>query len=91
MGHDKLNTLQYFFLLAGQHGGLWVSLAIKPANVKASKHDDPNRMGSYIAPMTKSDADAAPSEMSEGDLETARLCGVRVAEFANRFAAAPIA
>jgi len=28
---DKLNTLQYFVLLAGQHGGLWVSLAIKPA------------------------------------------------------------
>lgn len=48
---DKLNTLQYFLLLAGQHGGLWVSLAIKPANVKASKRDDPNRMGSYIAPM----------------------------------------
>ena len=27
---DKLNTLQYFVLLAGQHGGLWVSLGIKP-------------------------------------------------------------
>lgn len=31
-------------------GGLWVSLAIKPANEKASKRDDPNRMGSHIAP-----------------------------------------
>ena len=81
---DKLNTLQYFVLLAGQHGGLWVSLAIKPANVKASKRDDPNRMGSYIAPMAQSDADAAPGEMSEGDLETARLYGVRVAEIAGR-------
>ncbi len=88
---DKLNTLQYFFLLAGQHGGLWVSLAMKPANVKASKRDDPNRMGSYIAPMAQSDADAAPGEMSEGDLETARLYGVRVAEIASRFAAAPSA
>lgn len=87
---DKLNTLQYFVLLAGQHGGLWVSLAIKPANVKASKRDDPNRMGSYIAPMAQSDADAAPGEMSEGDLKTARLYGVRVAEIASRFAAAPI-
>lgn len=85
---DKLNTLQYFVLLAGQHGGLWVSLAIKPANVKASKRDDPNRMGSYIAPMAQSDADASPSEMSMGDLETARLYGVRVAEIAGRFAAA---
>ncbi len=88
---DKLNTLQYFVLLAGQHGGLWVSLAIKPANVKASKRDDPNRMGSYIAPMAQSDADAAPGEMSAGDLETARLYGVRVAEIANRFAAVPSA
>ncbi|PRX09517.1 UNVERIFIED_ORG: hypothetical protein BCL66_10617 [Martelella mediterranea] len=77
---DKLNTLQYFVLLAGQHGGIWVSLGIKPSNVKASKRDDPNRIGSYIGPMAQSDADAAPEEMSEGDLETARLYGVRVAE-----------
>jgi NAD(P)H dehydrogenase (quinone) len=86
---DKLNTLQYFVLLAGQHGGLWVSLAVKPANVKASKRDDPNRMGSYIAPMAQSDADATPGEMSEGDLETARLYGVRVAEIAGRLSAEP--
>lgn len=59
---DKLNTLQYFTLLAGQHGGIWVSLDIKPANVKASKRDDPNRMGSYIGPMAQSDADAAPAK-----------------------------
>lgn len=81
---DKLNTLQYFVLLAGQHGGLWVSLAVKPANVKASKRDDPNRMGSYIAPMAQCDADAAPEEMSAGDLETGRLYGARVAGFAAR-------
>jgi NAD(P)H dehydrogenase (quinone) len=82
---DKLNTLQYFLLLAGQHGGLWVSLAIKPANVKASRRDDLNRMGSYIAPMAQSDADAPPEDMSAGDLETARLYGARVAEVAGRF------
>ncbi|MBB6487781.1 flavodoxin family protein [Rhizobium lusitanum] len=86
---DKLNTLQYFVLLAGQHGGLWVSLAIKPANVKASRRDDPNRMGSYIAPMAQADADAAPGEMSKGDLETARLYGVRVAEITRVFARPP--
>ncbi|RYB05985.1 flavodoxin family protein [Lichenibacterium ramalinae] len=86
---DKLNTLQYFVLLAGQHGGLWVSLGLKPANVKASRRDDPNRMGAYLAPMAQSDADAAPDEMSAGDLETARLYGVRVAEIAGRFSAGP--
>ncbi|SCB35861.1 flavodoxin family protein [Rhizobium multihospitium] len=81
---DKLNTLEYLVLLAGQHGGLWVSLGMKPANVKASKRDDANRMGSYIAPMAQSDADAAPSEMSIGDLETARVYGERVARVAQR-------
>lgn len=85
---DKLNTLQYFVLLACQHGGLWVSLAVKPANVKASKRDDPNRMGSYIAPMGRCDADAAPEEMSVGDLETGRLYGARVAAFAARLTGA---
>lgn len=69
---DKLNTLEYFVLLTGQHGGIWVSMDIKPANVKASKRDDLNRMGSYIAPMAQTPADASPEEMSPGDLETAR-------------------
>jgi NAD(P)H dehydrogenase (quinone) len=91
MNGDKLNTLQYFVLLAGQHGGLWVSLAMKPANLKASKRDDLNRMGSYIAPMAQCDADAAADEMSAGDLETGRLYGLRVAEIAARLAIAPTA
>ncbi len=84
---DKLNTLQYFVLLAGQHGGLWVGLAIKPANVKASKRDDLNRMGSYIGAMAQTDADAAPDEMSPGDLETARAYGVRIYDVAARLTA----
>ncbi|MDN3235546.1 flavodoxin family protein [Pseudomonas sp. WAC2] len=82
---DKLNMLEYFFLLSGQHAGIWVGLDIKPANVKASERDDPNRMGSYIAPMAQTPADASPEEMSPGDLETARLYGVRVAVIARQF------
>lgn len=82
---DKLNTLEYFVLLSGQHGGIWVGLDIKPANLKASKRDDPNRMGSYIAPMAQTPADASPEEMSPGDLETARLYGARVALIAGQF------
>ena len=85
---DKLATLQYFALLAGQHGGLWIGLGLKPANVKASKRDDPNRMGAYLGAMAQSDADAAPDEMSPGDLETGRLLGARVAGIAGRFATA---
>jgi NAD(P)H dehydrogenase (quinone) len=88
---DKLNTLNYFVLLSGQHGGLWVSLGMKPANTKASVRDDLNRMGSYIAPMAQSDADAAPDEMSQGDLETARRYGIRVAATAAQFVAGAVA
>lgn len=84
---DKLNTLEYFFLLSGQHAGIWVGLDIKPANVKASKRDDLNRMGSYIAPMAQTPADASPEEMSSGDLETARLYGARVTLIAGQFRA----
>jgi len=84
---DKLNTLEYFFLLAGQHGGIWVSMDIKPANVKASTRDDLNRMGSYIAPMAQTPADASPDEMSPGDLETARRYGARVAMIAGQLRA----
>ncbi|HEX7340459.1 MAG TPA: flavodoxin family protein [Rhodanobacteraceae bacterium] len=82
---DKLNTLEYFLLLAGQHGGIWVSMDIKPANMKASMRDDLNRMGSYIAPMAQTPADASPAEMSPGDLETARCYGARVATIARQF------
>ncbi|MBR8252336.1 flavodoxin family protein [Burkholderia ambifaria] len=84
---DKLNTLEYFVLLAGQHGGIWASMDIKPANVKASLRDDLNRMGSYIAPMAQTPADASPDEMSPGDLETARRYGERVATIAAQFRA----
>lgn len=84
MNGDKLNTLEYFFLLAGQHGGIWVSMDIKPANTKASLRDDLNRMGSYIAPMAQTPADASPEEMSTGDLETARRYGARVAMIAGQ-------
>lgn len=84
---DKLNTLEYFVLLTGQHGSIWVSMDIKPANVKASKRDDLNRMGSYIAPMAQTPADASPEEMSPGDLETARCYGARVAKVAAQLRA----
>lgn len=82
---DKLSTLAYFFLLAGQHGGIWVNMDIKSSNTKASLRDDLNRMGSNIGPMAQTPADASPEEMSSGDLETARRYGARVANIAAQF------
>ncbi|NHZ64654.1 flavodoxin family protein [Massilia genomosp. 1] len=81
---DKLATLQYFTLLAAQHRGIWVGMGMKSSNTKASQRDDINRMGSFLGPMAQTPADAAPEEMSFGDLETARLYGIRVAEIADR-------
>lgn len=84
---DKLATLQYFTLLAAQHRGIWVGMGMKSSNTKASKRDDINHMGSFIGPMAQTPADASPDEMSSGDLETARLYGVRVAGIAARLIA----
>jgi NAD(P)H dehydrogenase (quinone) len=81
---DKLATLQYFTLLAAQHRGIWVGMGMKSSNTKAAQRDDVNRMGSFLGPMAQTPADAAPDEMSPGDLETARLYGVRLAEIAAR-------
>ena len=76
---DKLSTLQYFTLFAAQHRGIWVGMGMKSSNTKASQRDDINRMGSFLGPMAQVAADAGPEEMSQGDLDTARLYGVRVA------------
>ena len=81
---DKLATLQYFTLLAAQHRGIWVGMGMKSSNTKSSQRDDINRMGSFLGPMAQTPDDAAPEEMSSGDLETARMYGMRVAELANR-------
>jgi len=81
---DKLNTLQYFVLLAAQHRGIWVGMGMKSSNTKASQRDDINRMGSFLGPMAQTPADAVPAEMSVGDLETARLYGSRVAEISGK-------
>jgi len=87
---DKLATLQYFTLLAAQHRGIWVGMGMKSSNTKASQRDDINHMGSFIGSMAQTPADAAPEEMSFGDLDTARMYGIRVAEIAGRlFAAYP--
>jgi multimeric flavodoxin WrbA len=81
---NKLATLQYFTLLAAQHRGIWAGVGMKSSNTKASQRDDVNRMGSFLGPMAQTPADASPDEMSPGDLETARLYGVRIAALAAK-------
>ena len=83
MSGDKGNTLIGLWTLAMQHGGVWISAGMMPANTKAAPRDSINFVGSYTGLMTQSPSDASPAEMSKGDLDTARAFGERVAEVAK--------
>ncbi len=85
MSGDKFNTLTTLFTLAMQHGMLWVSQGLMPANTKAAKRDDVNYLVSYSGAIAQSPSDAGADAMAAGDLETARLFGQRVAEVTARF------
>ncbi|MGW1563947.1 flavodoxin family protein [Streptomyces sp. NPDC002144] len=79
MSGDKMHTLQYFALLAAQHGMLWVSLGLLPGwNTTVSSIEDDNRLGFYLGAGAQSFNDTPA--VHEADLSTARHLGHRVAE-----------
>ena len=82
MSGDKLHVLQYFTILAAQHGMLWVPLDLYPGWCSsAGSITDLNRLGGWLGVMSQSDGDAALDTMpNSGDLATARHLGQRVAE-----------
>jgi NAD(P)H dehydrogenase (quinone) len=84
MNGDKFSTIQYFVTLSMQHGGVWVGVGLMPANTKAAKRDDINYLGSMAGALMTTPSDASADEVNKGDLETAHLLGVRVAEFAAK-------
>ena len=84
MNGDKLSTLHYLFTLAMQHSGIWVGTGLMPSNSKAAQRNDVNYVGSFAGAMAQSPSDASPAEMPQGDLDTAKLFGKRVAEVAAR-------
>ena len=77
---DKHSTLHYFFTLAMQHSGVWIGTGLMPSSNKAAQRNDVNVLGSFAGAMAQTPADAGVDEMNAGDLETARLLGVRVAK-----------
>ena len=85
MNGDKLSTLHYLFTLAMQQGGIWVGTALMPSNTKAAQRNDINFVGSFSGAMAQSPADSSPAEMPQGDLDTAKLFGQRVAEVTAKF------
>jgi multimeric flavodoxin WrbA len=85
MNGDKLSTLHYLFTLSQQHGMIWVGTGMLPSNSKAATRNDVNYVGSSSGAMAQSPSDSSPAEMLPGDLETARLFGVRIAEVTAKF------
>lgn len=84
MSGDKLNTLQYFSLLAAQHGMVWVNLDLLPGWCREQASiDDLNRLGGWLGVMSQSNGDG-PLETNPrtSDLETGRHLGRQVGEIA---------
>jgi NAD(P)H dehydrogenase (quinone) len=85
MNGDKLATLTTLYTLAMQHGMIWVSQGLMPANKQSAQRDDVNYLVSYSGAIAQSPSDAGADAMSPGDLETARLFGERVVQVTARF------
>ncbi|MEI7296312.1 flavodoxin family protein [Paraburkholderia tropica] len=81
---DKQVSLIFLQTLASQHGGLWVSLGLAPANTKAATRGDVNNLGGSVGALVQAPSDAGADEISTGDLETVKLYAARVAGIANR-------
>ncbi len=81
---DKGATLISLQTLASQHGGIWVSLGMLPSNSKAATRADLNNMGGSVGLLVQSPSDASVEEIPQGDLDTAKRYGQRVAEVALR-------
>jgi NAD(P)H dehydrogenase (quinone) len=74
---DKLNTLEYFFTLAMQHGMIWVGLGEMPM-----QENGLNRLGSYYGVMGQAGQEHPDAAPNEADKLTGEVLGKRVAQFA---------
>jgi len=86
---DNGRTLKSFSTFAAQHGMNWVSLRLPPASVPAAERgaDTINRLGSFAGAVAQADNASAEVTPPEGDRETVRLLGERVALAARRWSA----
>lgn len=81
---DKGATMIQLQTLASQHGGIWVSLGMLPSNTKASTANDSNHLGGSVGLLVRSPSDASVDEIPQGDLDTAKAYGGRVAEVTRK-------
>ena len=86
---DKTRSLETFAELAAQHGMVWVNLGIEPTSLPAADRGPQvvNRLGSFVGVQAQADNASPEVTPPEGDRETARLYGVRIAEAARRWTA----
>jgi len=84
---DKGLTLAYMNTLASQHGGLWVSLGLAPANTQAATRGDVNNLGGSVGLLVQAPSDAGADKIPQGDIDTAAKFGERVAALAAKWQA----
>ncbi|TVL94336.1 flavodoxin family protein [Streptomyces sp. SAJ15] len=81
---DKLHTLQFFTVLAAQHGMHWVSLNLLPGwKSSTGSENDINRLGFFLGAAAQSNDDQGPEGVHKADIATADHLGRRVAEQAR--------
>ncbi|MFE9062009.1 flavodoxin family protein [Streptomyces violaceusniger] len=89
---DKLHTLQFFQILAGQHGMHWVNLGLHPGwNSSTGSENDLNRLGVFAGAAAQTNSDEGPEAVHKADVATAGHLGRRVAETAKVFARGSVA
>lgn len=82
---DKGVTIAYLNTLASQHGQIWVSLGLAPANSMAATPADINHYGGSVGLVSTAPSDSSPDQgPRSGDLETGKLFGARVATLAKK-------
>ncbi|WP_269859032.1 flavodoxin family protein [Streptomyces sp. RPT161] len=85
---DKLHTLQFFTVLAAQHGMHWVSLGLHPGwNASTASENDLNRLGIFLGAGAQSNSDEGPDAVHKADIATAEHLGRRIADTARTFVA----
>ena len=86
MSGDKLNTLIQLTVFSAQHGMIWVGQGESNGSPEGEpgKSDAINRIGSYLGAMAQSENASSDVTPPEGDLETAKRLGQRVAEITKR-------
>ncbi|MFD5514285.1 flavodoxin family protein [Streptomyces sp. NPDC127051] len=77
---DKLHTLQFFTILAAQHGMQWVSLGLHPGwHSSQGSEDELNHLGFYLGAGAQSNSDQGPEAVRPSDIATAEHLGRRIA------------